>query len=132
MTRGERAAAAVLGCVGAGFRLHGRDPVFGLDCVGVAAVAARGAACAMPVPSGYRLRGGDGAAVAAMLDGWLARGCGEEAGALLLMRPGAGQLHLGVRVAGGIVHADAGLGRVVMRPGALAWPLVGAWVWGED
>lgn len=135
MTRGERAAAAAAGCVGARFRRHGRDPAGGLDCVGVAAVAARAAGCAMPVPTGYRLRGGEAAAVAAMLDAWLPRGEPGAAGALVLMRPGAGQLHLGVGVGcgsgGGMVHADAGLGRVVMRPGPPAWAVVGSWGWGN-
>lgn len=131
MSAGAHAAAAALGCVGARFRLHGREVEHGLDCVGVAAIAARAVGCAMPVPGGYRLRGGDPAAVAAGIDAWLARGCAEDAGALLLVRAGPGQLHLAIRVMGGVVHADAGLARVVRRPGALAWPLLGAWGWGD-
>jgi len=128
-TRGERAAAAALACVGARFRLHGRDAAGGLDCVGVAAIAAAAAGCAIPVPSGYRLRGGDPARVAALLDRWLARRAELGVGDLLLVRPGPGQLHLAVSVAGGVVHADAGLGRVAMRPGALGWAIVGTWGW---
>jgi len=122
---GERAAAAALALVGTRFRLHGRDPAHGLDCVGVAAVALAAAGHRVAVPSGYALRGGDVGQVTALLDPVLARG--EGLGALLLVRPGAGQLHLVVGVEGGVVHADAGLRRVVMRPGALAWPLVAAW-----
>lgn len=132
MTPERRAAAAALGCVGARFRLHGREPAHGLDCVGVAAVAARAVGCAMPVPSGYRLRSGDAAGVAATIDGWLARGAEDAEGALLLARPGLGQLHLAIGVAGGTVHADAGLGRVVMRPGAPPWPVLAAWRFGAE
>jgi hypothetical protein len=126
MGRGERAAAAAMHCVGAPFRLGGCDPATGMDCVGVAAVAVAAAGHQVAVPRGYRLRGGDPAAVAAVLEG-LARGRGDEVGGVLLLRAGPAQLHLAVRVPGGVVHADAGLRRVVMRPGQLAWPLVAAW-----
>jgi len=125
--RGERAQAAALALVGTRFRLHGRDLAHGLDCVGVAALALAAAGHRIPVPSGYALRGGDADRVAALLDPVLGRGDGCEPGALLLARPGAGQLHLAIGVRGGVVHADAGLRRVVMRPGAPAWPLVAAW-----
>jgi hypothetical protein len=43
------------------------------------------------------------------------------------MRPAAEQLHLGIWTGGGIVHADARLGRVVERPGMPPWPVIGAW-----
>ena len=79
------------------------------------------------VPRGYALRGGSAAAVALLLDGDLARGDGEHVGDLLLCASGPGQLHLAIRVPGGIVHADAGLGRVAERPGAVPWAVLGAW-----
>ena len=56
---------------------------------------------------------------------------GLLAGDLLLFAAGPGQLHLAVRTAGGLVHADAGLGRVAERPGADPWPLLCAWRLGE-
>jgi len=127
---GARAAAMAQALMGTRFRLHGRDPAHGLDCVGVAALSLAAAGHRIVVPSGYALRGGDPGRVAALLDPVLARGGTDEPGALLLVRPGAGQLHLAVGVGGGVVHADAGLRRVVMRPGALAWPLVMAWAMG--
>ena len=122
---GERAAAAALGAVGARFRLHGRERETGLDCVGVAALAMRAGGYGRAVPTGYRLRGGDLAAVRAAVG--LPACDGSRPGDLMLFAAGPGQVHLAVRTAGGFVHADAGLGRVVERPGAAPWPLLAAW-----
>lgn len=120
-------AAGALALVGAPFRLHGREAASGLDCIGVMAAALRSAGWCGDVPSGYALRGGDPAAVAGRFDAMFARSDGDAPGDLLLFRVGPGQLHGAVRTAGGIVHADAGLRRVVERPGAADWPLVAAW-----
>lgn len=109
--------------MGARFRLHGRDPATGLDCVGLAALAYR----REDAPTGYRLRGGSVADVARALGEGFVAADGASPGDLLLFRAGAGQVHLGVRTARGFVHADAGLGRVVERPGAFPWPLIAAW-----
>jgi len=49
------------------------------------------------------------------------------AGDLVVMRAGPGQWHLGVWTGDGLVHADAGLRRVVERPGAVPWPVVSVW-----
>ena len=124
---GERVADAALALVGAPFRLHGRDAVHGLDCIGVIAAALRGAGWVGAVPSGYALRGGDPVAVIAQFDAVLVRGDGTAAGDVLLFRVGPGQLHGAVRTRAGIVHADAALRRVVERPGAADWPLLAAW-----
>ncbi|NYD91591.1 peptidoglycan endopeptidase [Sphingomonas melonis] len=127
MAEGAAVAAAALALVGAPFRLHGREPASGLDCIGVIVAALRAAGWAGAVPSGYALRGGDPATVIARFDAVLARGGGDAAGDVLLFRVGPGQLHGAVRAGRGIVHADAGLRRVVERPGAADWPLLGAW-----
>jgi cell wall-associated NlpC family hydrolase len=124
---GERVAVAALALVGAPFRLHGRTAASGLDCIGVIAAALRAAGWAGVVPSGYALRGGEADAVAARFDAVLPRSDGTAAGDVLLFRVGPGQLHGAVRVSGGIVHADAALRRVVMRPGVVEWGPVGAW-----
>lgn len=123
----NRVADAARAAVGARFRLHGRDPATGLDCVGLAALALRAGGCAVDTPTGYALRGDDAEAVAARLDAVLVRAEGEAAGDLLLLRTGPGQLHLAIRTAGGFVHADAALRRVVERPGVPPWPVLGSW-----
>ncbi len=129
MTRADRAVvAAARGAIGARFRLHGRDPDFGLDCVGLAAVAVRGAGYPGAVPDDYALRGGDPARIGAQFDAaGFVRAATAQPGAIALFDSGVGQVHLAVIVPGGIVHADAMLRRVVERPGALPWPLLGCW-----
>lgn len=125
---GALVAEAARGAVGARFRLHGRDPRFGLDCVGLAALALRAGGCAGAVPEGYALRGGSVERFTAMIDAaGLRRVEVPEPGDLLLFDAGAGQFHLGIAVLGGLVHADAGLRRVVERPGDAPWPLLGVW-----
>lgn len=115
--------AAARGCIGARFRPHGRDPAFGLDCVGVVAIA-----YAVPVPADYALRGGSAEAIARLIDGaGFARVDRAEAGDLQLIEAGPGQLHLVVRSPLGFVHADAGLRRVVEVPGDPAGVVRATW-----
>lgn len=119
-------AAATL--IGVRFRLHGRDPATGLDCVGTVAEAMRRAGLAPVVPEGYRLR--------AMTFGGL-RPFVEANGFIVVTPPESGdvvlamvnpvQPHLMVCANGGFIHAHSGLGRVTFLPGPTAWPLVGGW-----
>jgi lipoprotein Spr len=124
-------AARAHACIGVRFRPHGRDPAYGLDCVGLAGIAYD---CA-DLPRDYALRGGDAAAIAGML---AVRGLvpvdPERAGEgdLLLLVAGPAQYHLAVLTARGFVHADAGLRRVVEVPGRPCWPVVGAWRAGAE
>lgn len=115
------AVARARALVGTRFRLHGRG-ANGVDCVGLAAAALGEAA-----PTGYALRCGARERVAGLLDAQLVRAEVWAAGDILLMTTGPGQLHLGVWTGEGLVHADAGLRRVVERPGAPPWPVLGAW-----
>jgi hypothetical protein len=79
-------------------------------------------------PSGYALRGGDAALVADKIDKTgLMRVSDAAPGDVMLMRTGPGQLHLAIKTKRGFVHADAGLGRVVERPGAPEWEILGLW-----
>lgn len=121
----DEIVARARACLGVRFRAWGRDPAFGLDCVGLAA-------CALGVkaPGDYALRGGTAERVDTV-----ARGCGlvavpldeATAGDLLLLDAGAGQLHLAILTESGFVHADARLRRIVETPGAPAAERRGAW-----
>ena len=53
---GAALAAAAESLVGTRFRLHGRDPDTGLDCVGLLAASLAAIGRAAPLPNGYRLR----------------------------------------------------------------------------
>ena len=48
-------------------------------------------------------------------------------GDILVIAPAPGRRHLAVVVPGGVVHAHAGLGRVVEGPLDPAWVVIGAW-----
>lgn len=130
----ERAVAAALAAKGVRFRLHGRDPRFGLDCVGLASLAMRAAGYKGAVPADYGLRGGGAEEFALLIDAHLLVRVDEpRPGDLLLCAPGPAAFHLAVLVPGGFVHADAVARRVVERPGAPPWPVIAAWRWnGED
>ena len=115
----ERARAAI----GARFRLHGRGPATGLDCVGLAAWAFEA-----DVPRDYALRSGDVARVRSVIAALgLAPVADRAAGDLLLLRAGPGQLHLAIDSGSGIIHADAMLRHVVERPGAIPFPVIARW-----
>lgn len=120
--------AAARALIGTPFRLHGRDPAYGVDCVGLICVALGGAGVRIDGPSGYRLASGtirqfEAAARAAKLEA----ATQAEAGDVLLCRIDCRQWHLGIASGDGLIHADAGLGRVVERPGAVPWPVVRCW-----
>jgi murein DD-endopeptidase / murein LD-carboxypeptidase len=111
--------------LGTRFRLHGRDPASGLDCVGLIAFVY----CRRDAPTGYALRGGSGEGWAALLDGFATRRqCGAaKAGDIMLLHAGPAQYHLGLWTGSSLIHADAGLGHVVELPGWPVWPVVGLW-----
>jgi hypothetical protein len=123
---GERAAQAAEALVGTRFRLMGRDPASGLDCVGLVA-----AALGVPVaPTDYRLRNRDiSAALAFAPAAGLVEAVGAiEPGDVLLAVSGPAQHHLLVAgTGGGFIHAHAGLRRVVATPGPLPWPVTRHW-----
>ncbi|ROT96652.1 hypothetical protein EB810_01475 [Altererythrobacter sp. FM1] len=128
--RGAHVAEAAEQLVGAPFRLHGRDPASGLDCVGVVGAALSAAGVWAELPGGYALRNtpsGDYRAWAARAELIPANGP-VKPGDILLVRPGPAQLHLLVAVSGGrLVHAHIGLRRVVATPGPLQWSVVAHW-----
>ena len=127
----ETIVVRALGCIGVPFRPQGRDPAFGLDCVGLIAWAGRVPAAA--VPARYALRGGSVAGVAAALDAaGLCRIAQASPGDVMLAEAGPWQFHLLLRTADGFVHADAGIRRVVAVPGDVPWPVRGVWAFGKE
>jgi cell wall-associated NlpC family hydrolase len=128
--QGLALARAAESFAGVPFRFRGRDPRTGLDCAGL--VAASLTKLGMPPPPlpPYSMRQTSFAALfaseaaAAFVD----VGGTPLPGDLLLVRPGPAQVHLGlVSQSGGLVHAHAGLGKVVVTPPPVPWPL--EWHW---
>ena len=123
-------AAAARAHVGVRFRPQGRDAARGLDCVGLVAVALAGAGAKAAVPHGYAMRGGDPGEVTAVLcAAGLRLAANARAGDVLVCRSGPGALHLAIDGGGSVIHADAGAGRVVERPGAAPWPVLARFRW---
>jgi cell wall-associated NlpC family hydrolase len=114
--------------VGTRYRPQGRDPRFGLDCVGAAAEAA--GIDAARVRRDYRVRG---PRLEEVEDGLGDLGCcpvpreSAQPGDVIVCRPGPDQIHLAVATGDGFVHADAGLRLVVERPGPVPWPVLSVW-----
>lgn len=131
MDDGHRLAAAALDLVGSPFRLHGRDPATGVDCVGLVAASLEWIGRAVDAPCDYRLRGG----CLDRFDGWAAA-CGLEPvpeaapaapGDVLLCEPGLQQFHVLVDGGALLVHAHIGLARVVAMPPPSPWPVRRRW-----
>ncbi|HEY0325834.1 MAG TPA: NlpC/P60 family protein [Allosphingosinicella sp.] len=122
-SRADAVVARARQCVGVRFRAQGRGRD-GLDCIGLVATALG----IERVPADYALRGGTAERLA---DGLRASGLRvvkrPSRGDVLVMRAGPGQLHLGIWTGEGLIHADAGLRRVVERPGDAPWPVLSAW-----
>lgn len=123
-------AAAAEALVGTPFRLHGRDPASGLDCIGVFAAAMAAAGRPVAVPNGYAMRLRDFAAFRPLAATF---GLAEAAGAVLpgdvlMFAVGPVQFHLGIAGADGdLIHAHAGLRRVVLGPPGADWQGAGHW-----
>ena len=119
-------AAAALNLIGTPFRLHGRDPATGLDCVGLVAEAMRRAGFHPVPPGGYGLRA---LSVDALVPHAGARGRVPvpRDGDVVLARVSPVQAHLLIAAPDGFVHAHAGLRRVTFLPGPLPWPAPLAW-----
>ncbi|MEM8724612.1 MAG: NlpC/P60 family protein [Pseudomonadota bacterium] len=116
---GARLAKAATALIGVPFRLHGRNPLTGLDCVGLVAASLEAIGIQPSAPRGYHMRN-------ASIEQWLdcARRSGLEPsddqsriGDIVLVAPGPGQSHLLiVDSPKSVIHAHAGLRRVVCQP----------------
>ncbi|WP_447760259.1 NlpC/P60 family protein [Sphingopyxis panaciterrae] len=115
---GKRAFEAARAMVGVRFRPQGSDPHTGLDCVGLVWAAYLAAGRRLVRPRGYPLRGWSHAQVEAGLAaaGFVPVGAAARDGDVALIALDAGQFHLGLLGADRMVHAHAGLRRVVETP----------------
>ena len=116
---GQRLADAASTMIGCPFRLFGRNPATGLDCVGLLIACLEAIGRNAVIPIGYGLRN-------SAIERWL--GCADRSGFLpadgkilpgdvLITRPGPSQHHLMiVETPRAAIHAHAGLRRVVHEP----------------
>lgn len=127
---GAEIARAAEALVGTRFRLHGRDPATGLDCIGLLAAALAATGRNAPLPNGYRLSHRTLPALGA-----IAADCGfaetrepPRAGDVLLLKVAPGRFHFAIAAERGrYVHAHAGLGRVALGEAPLPWPILRRW-----
>lgn len=127
---GAALADAALAQIGCAFRLHGRDPATGLDCVGLLTNALANVGAHPVAPLGYGLRNVN-------VEQWLplAQRSGLvpasgpiRAGDVLLIALAYGQHHIAIAAdAVNVVHAHAGLRRVVLQPCDPAWHIGAKW-----
>jgi cell wall-associated NlpC family hydrolase len=127
---GEALARAAEGFLGASFRLHGRDRLTGFDCLGLVLVAMAEIGRPVRMPLRYGLRNVDPKRFLRLpaTAGLVETMAPPEPGDVLLFEVGPAQFHLAVTAAdGGIIHAHAGLRRVVHTPFPLPWPIAHQW-----
>lgn len=128
---GERLSAAAPALVGVPFRMHGRDPATGLDCVGVVVAALARIGRSVTPPADYPMRGGS----LHRFDRWAA-GCGfapvpsqavPASGDVLLCAPARQHFHVMIDCGDVLVHAHIGLRKVVAVPPPVTWPVLRRW-----
>ena len=123
-------AGAAEGLIGTPFRLHGRDPATGLDCIGLLVAALTLTGRAIDLPNGYNLRA---RSIANLLPDPVACGFAVASGPLqpgdvAMLRSGPVQFHLVIAAGGaGYIEAHAGLRRVVHSAGPVPGPLLHHW-----
>lgn len=127
---GEDIAKAAASLIGTPFRLQGRDPRYGLDCIGLVEFSLSSAGYQVTAPRGYGLRQPDlrkvlrGANACGLIDARTAM----RAGDIILVSPGPGQSHLLVcETSTSFIHAHAGLRKVARLDGELPWPVLRQW-----
>lgn len=116
---------------GTPFRLHGRDPRTGLDCIGLIDCALAAIGCKALFPNGYALRTGQWPDLDAIAD---KRGFAPATGPVLpgdvlLLKPCASQMHFTIAGSRGgtWIEAHAGLRRVVVTARSDRFPVIRRW-----
>lgn len=121
-------AAAAASLLGVRFRLHGREPRTGLDCVGLVAEAMRRSGIEPVVPEGYRLRNLSVRGLLPFVEANRLEPVGQPDDAdVLLAMVSPVQPHLLICAPGGSIHAHAGIGRVTFLPGLVPWQVANGW-----
>lgn len=126
----ESLAAAAEALVGVPFRLHGRDPASGLDCIGVLAHALLAIGRPADLPDAYSLRARHVTGLAEIAEqcGFAPATGGFAPGDVLFTRIGPVQFHLLIAARDcRFVHAHAGLRQVEIGELGAGWPVVGHW-----
>lgn len=116
--------------VGTPFRLQGRDPSTGLDCIGLVLASLAAAEIPLTLPADYRpqRRGFALPYEALAAAGLIAMRGPRRAGDVLLLETGPAQVHAAVAVdRHRIIHAHAGLRRVVESPLPDHWRVLACW-----
>lgn len=119
MTRRERLASAALEFLDVPFRLHGREPDTGLDCVGLLLACLQRVGIRGTLPQGYGLRNRSVERWLSFAPQWELVGADGAimVGDVLVSQPGPLQHHIMIVQSDcSVVHAHAGLRRVVREP----------------
>lgn len=125
-----RFACEVQTLVGAPFRLFGRDPETGVDCIGLVLCALANVGIELKLPHSYRLRNADISPFVAFADRLgLERAQGRPIGGdIQLVEIGPTQFHVvALNPLRQFVHAHAGLRRVVCQSAVPQWPTRAHW-----
>jgi hypothetical protein len=127
---GTRIAASALQQIGTPFRLHGRLPGAALDCVGLVANCMEQSGLSIDAPFNYSIRGQHEQRITEFFAQSMFRALTHEnvePGDIAAVQCAVRQSHLMIRTARGWVHAHAGLGRVVLTPDPIEWPVTAIW-----
>jgi len=130
MSDGVALALAAEQLINTPFRLHGRDPATGIDCVGLLVLALAAIGRTVPAPSGYGIRNSELGTALAFAPGMGLAETDDAVGTgdVILVEAGPLQHHLLIAAENSrFIHAHAGLGRVATTPGPLAWPILRHW-----
>lgn len=115
---GAELAEAARSLVGTRFRLGGRHPATGLDCIGLLEAALHRCGRPARLPNGYslRLRDADAWLPSPAEAGFITAAPPFAPGDAVLLRVGPAQFHLAIHgAAGDWIHAHAGLRRVARQ-----------------